>query len=159
MKSNYLPTDYQSFIYYVYKHTDPRTQELIYLGHGCRSRAWIHGSKLTCLRSQPHLDHLEEMVQDGFNANDWVELLFTGMTKEAANAKEQELIRTLRPRYNVPQGKQSLKLTPEQFSLCKVMREEGLFYHKIAEEVGVSTMTVYRALNGQTKNIGEDYAE
>jgi predicted DNA-binding protein (UPF0251 family) len=99
------------------------------------------------------------MTQDGFNASDWVELIFTGMNKEGACAKEQELIRTLKPRYNMPQGKHLLKLTPEQFDVCRVMREEGLFYHDIAKEVGVSTMTVYRALNGQTKNIGEDYAD
>jgi hypothetical protein len=158
MTSNYLPTDYQSPIYYVYKHTDPRTQELIYIGHGCRGRAWIHGSKLTCLRSQPHLDHLEELVQAGFNASDWVGLIYTGMSKETACAEEQGFIRTLKPRYNMPQGKHLLKLTPEQFELCGSMREDGMFYHDIAKEVGVSTMTVYRALNGQTKNIGEDYA-
>jgi len=157
--NNYLPTDYPEFIYYVYKHTDPRTQDLIYLGHGCRGRAWIHGSKLTCLRSQPHLDHLEDMIQDGFNANAWVELLFTGLSKEEACSREQGLIRTLKPRYNMPQGKHLLKLTPEQFDLCKALRKEGLFYHSIAKEVGVSTMTVYRALNGQTKNIGEAYAD
>jgi predicted DNA-binding protein (UPF0251 family) len=155
--NNYLPTDSEP-IYYVYKHTDPRTQELIYIGHGARGRAWTHGSKLTALRSQEHLAHLEDMVYSGYNPCDWVALIYKGLTKEAACKQEQEFIRSLKPRYNLPQGKQLLKLTPEQFELCKVMREEGLFYHDIAKEVGVSTMTIYRALNGQTKNIGDDYA-
>lgn len=46
---------------------------------------------------------------------------------------------------------------PDQLSKAKLLRGSGSFYHKIAEEVGVSTMTVYRALNGKTKNIGDSY--
>ena len=59
---------------------------------------------------------------------------------------------------NKCQSLKNLKLSPDQFTLCQEMREDGMFYSQIAEEVGVSAMTVYRALNGQTKNIGEDYA-
>ena len=33
------------------------------------------------------------------------------------------------------------------------MRDDGESYSAIAEELGLSTMTVYRALNGQTKNV------
>ena len=154
--SNYLPTDY---IYYVYKHIDPRTDELIYIGHGCRGRAWVHGSDKTVLRSQEHLAHLESMTQDGFVASDWVKIVATGLDKPSACKQEQELIRELKPTYNKPNGKKALKLTPEQYSLCLQMRQDGLFYHQIADEMGVSPMTIYRALNGQTKNIGENYAE
>jgi len=152
--SNQLPTDY---IYYVYKHVDPRTDELIYVGHGCRGRAWIHGSKKTCLRSQDHLNHLESMTTDGFIARDWVEVVSQGLPKSDAAKLEQGLIRDLNPTYNKPQGKHLLKLSPEQYGVCQRLREEGFFYHQIADEVGVSTMTVYRALNNQTKNIGEEY--
>lgn len=152
-----LPTDYQAFIYYVYKHTDPRTGELLYIGHGCRGRAWIHGSKLTCLRSQSHLDHLESMIQDGFNPCDWVDLIHSGISKEDACKKEQELIRLLKPKYNKPQGLALLKMTLEQLDLCKELRKNGLSYQSIANETGLSAMTVYRGLNGQTKNIGENY--
>jgi len=152
--NNYLPTDY---IYYVYKHTDPRYDELIYIGHGCRGRAWTHGSDKSVLRSKEHLARLESMTVDGFHAGDWVCILHSGLTKSDACKLEQELIRELKPTYNKPQGKHLLKLTPEQFALCQEMREDGMFYHAIAEEIGVSTMTVYRALNGQTKNIGEEY--
>lgn len=152
--NNYLPTDY---IYYVYKHIDPRTGELIYIGHGCRGRAWIHGSKRTCLRSQDHLDHLESMISDGLIPSDWVHIVIQGISKKYAATLEQELIRELSPTYNKPQGKHLLKLTPETYRLCQELRDEGLFYNQIADEVGVSTMTVYRALNQKTKNIGEDY--
>lgn len=151
-----LPTDY---IYYVYKHTDPRTEEVIYIGHGCRGRAWIHGSKRTCLRSQDHLDHLESMTQDGFIPTDWVTILHSGLDKSSACQIEQTLIREICPTYNKASGKHNLKITPEIFALCKELRNDGMYYSDIANEVGVSAMTVYRALNGQTKNIGDGYAE
>ena len=156
MSNNYLPNEY---IYYVYKHVDPRTDDLIYIGHGCRGRAWIHGSKKTCLRSQEHLDHLEDMTSDGFIPSEWVKIEIQGLSKSDACQLEQELIRDLNPRYNKPQGKHLLKLTPEDYLLCKELRETGMYYNQIADEVGVSTMTVYRALNNQTKNIGDTYAE
>lgn len=152
--NNYLPTD---LIYYVYQHKDPRSDELIYIGHGCRGRAWTHGSDRSVLRSQEHLAHLESMTVDGFHAGDWVYILHSGLSKSDACKIEQELIRKYSPTYNKPQGKTNLRLTPEQFTVCQEMRKDGMFYHDIANEVGVSTMTVYRALNGQTKNIGEEY--
>lgn len=157
--NNYLPTDYQSFIYYVYKHEDPRTGEILYIGHGCRGRAWIHGSRRSVLRSQDHLDHLESLTRDGFIASDWVVIITQGLDKKSACKLEQELIRDVQPLYNKPAGRHLLKMTPEQFVECKVLRDQGLFYHHIAQEVGLSTMTVYRALNGQTKNLGEKYAD
>lgn len=144
-----------SYIYYVYKHVDPRSGELIYIGHGCRGRAWIHGSRRSVLRSQTHLDHLESMTEDGFIATDWVKIVTSGITKTDACKLEQELIRELKPTYNKPQGLHLLKLSSEDLELCRELRSQGLFYNQIASEVGVSTMTVYRALNGQTKNIQE----
>jgi len=156
MSNNQLPTDY---IYYVYNHVDPRDGSLLYIGHGCRGRAWIHGSKKTCLRSQDHLNHLESMTRDGFVATDWVSIIVQGISKKDAAKYEQELIRDTEPTYNMPQGKHLLKVTPEIYKLCKELRDDGLYYSQIADEVGLSAMTVYRALNGQTKNIGDDYDE
>jgi hypothetical protein len=144
-------------IYYVYKHIDPRTSELLYIGHGCRGRAWIHGSKRSVLRSQDHLDHLEALTQDGFVATDWVEIVTTGLPKKEACKIEQGLIREHKPLYNKPNGKHLLKLTPDQVQKSRELREQGLYYQQIAEIVKVSTMTVYRALNGKTENIGEEY--
>jgi len=153
--NNYLPTD----IYYVYQHIDPRNNEVLYVGHGCRGRAWIHGSRRSVLRSQEHLDHLEELTFNGFVATDWVKVLHKGLDKKSACKIEQVLIRELSPVYNKPAGKNLLKLSPEQFELCKTLRANGLFYNQIADEIGLSTMTVYRALNNKTKNIGEFYGD
>lgn len=110
------------------------------------------------LRSQDHLDHLEMLTQDGFVATDWVQLVATGLPKKDACVREQSLIRELNPLYNKPQGKHLLKVTPELYKQCVDMRNQGMFYSQISDAVGVSPMTVYRALNNQTKNIGEDYA-
>ena len=146
-------------IYYVYKHIDPTTKELLYIGHGCRGRAWIHGSRRSVLRSQDHLDHLECLTQDGFVATDWVFIEQQGLPKKEACKIEQQLIREQNPRYNKSSGKSLLKLTPEQVGNCRQLRKQGLFYNQIATQVQVSTMTVYRALNNQTKNIGENYGK
>jgi len=99
------------------------------------------------------------MTQDGFVATDWVSIIVGGLKKKAAAKYEQELIREALPIYNMPQGKHLLKVTPEIYTLCKELREDGLYYNQIADEVGLSAMTVYRALNGQTKNIGDNYDE
>ncbi len=149
-----LPTDYQpDLIYYVYKHVDPRNGELLYIGHGARGRAWIHGSRKSVLRSQEHLTHLESMTQDGLLASDWVQIVQSGLPKKDACRIEQDLIRSLRPTYNKPQGLQNLKATPEVVRDFKDLRDSGLSYQKVAEVTGVSPMTVYRAMNGQTKNV------
>jgi hypothetical protein len=157
--SNYLPTDYQTFIYYVYIHVDPRDDQLLYIGHGCRSRAWIHGSGGTQLRSSEHLGHLESMTNDGFIASDWVEIIYQGLDKSSACKIEQRLIRELKPRYNKPQGLQNLKVDQGLFDRFLSLREEGLSYKEIGEVTGVSTMTVYRAVNNQTKNVGDFHAD
>lgn len=147
-----LPTD---CIYYVYKHVDPRTDELLYIGHGARGRAWTHGSKLTVLRSQAHLAHLESMTFDGFIPSDWVQVTQQGISKKDACVIEQALIRELSPLYNLPQGKSQLKLNLEVLNNCRWLRDSGSSYSAIASVVGVSPMTIYRALNGQTKNLQE----
>ena len=103
--------------------------------------------------------HLEALTQKGLVATDWVELLATGLTKKEACQLEQSLIRSHGPLYNKPNGKHLLRMTPDKMRQCKELREQGLSYSQVADATQVSTMTVYRALNGQTKNIGETYAE
>lgn len=142
-------------IYYVYSHVDPRDDEVIYVGHGCRGRAWIHGSKRTCLRDQDHLSHLEDLTLNGFLASDWVEVLVSGISKSKACKVEQEFIRDLRPRYNKQMGLSTLKVTEAMFSTMVELREDGMSYKEIGEIIGVSIMTAYRALNNKTKNIGK----
>lgn len=141
-------------IYYVYAHEDPRNNEVLYVGHGCRGRAWIHGSKRTCLRSQDHLDKLEYLTSIGYLADDWVSILHKGMSKSEACQVEQSLIRELKPKFNTQMGLKILKVSEEVFSSISTLRDDGMSYKDIGECVGLSTMTVYRALNNKTKNVG-----
>ena len=147
-----LPTDY----YYVYSHVDPTTGELMYIGHGYGPRAWIHGSRKTVLRSQDHLDWLHRMNTLHFLPTDYVIILERNLTKAVACKHEQQYIRTLNPLFNKPQGLQNMKVTKDSLEVMKGLRDEGFYYREIAEQLNLSTMTVYRALNNQTKNLGEN---
>ena len=89
---------------------------------------------------------------------DYVTILQKNMTKSSACAVEQQLIRDMKPKFNKPQGLQNMKVTKDSFEVMKGLREEGFYYREIAETLGVSTMTVYRAINNQTKNLGENNA-
>jgi len=134
------------YIYYVYGHVDPRTEETIYVGHGCRGRAWIHGSKRTVLRSQDHLDHLESMTQDGFVATDWVVIYNQGLDKTSAAKVERDLIKELRPKYNNQVGGYNLLMTKTLQNTCKELKSKGMSYEKIADELKISAMTARRAV-------------
>ncbi len=138
--------------YYVYWHIDPNTDEVVYIGHGCKGRAWTHGSRKTALRSQEHLDWLEEKNNQNFLPTDFVFILLKNLTKNEACAEEQNLIRTYNPRFNKPLGKSLLKINSEDFELIQELRSNGLSYKKISEETGFSTMTVFRVLNNKNRN-------
>lgn len=142
------------YVYYVYSHVDPRNGNTFYVGHGARGRAWIHGSKRTCLRSQDHLAGLDDLTDSGYIATDWVHIIKKGLSKSDACFLEQSIIRDISPEYNKPQGLQHMKINEEIFNNINSLREEGVSYKDIGVIVGLSAMTVYRAVNKQTKNIG-----
>lgn len=156
-----LPTDYRDEeerrTYYVYYHYDDVSDEIVYVGHGYKSRAWIH-SNGTSNRSPDHSDWMELQDQRGRLPCDYVEVYARGMTKSQACDLEQRFIRQFSPKFNKPQGISLLKMAPDDLITARALRQDGLSYSDIAKELNVSTMTVYRALTGRTKNIGEDYA-
>ena len=137
-------------VYYVYLHVDPITDEIMYVGHGYKDRAWICGSTT---RSQEHQDWYMNLVNDGYLPTDIVEIIHTGKTKPEACVLEQEYIRKIKTPFNKPQGLSVLKMDQELLAKAQELREEGKFYREIAEELNLSTMTIYRALNGRTKNL------
>jgi DNA invertase Pin-like site-specific DNA recombinase len=69
------------------------------------------------------------------------------LTKQQACEREYELIKELNPRFNKPYGVPCV-LVGDKLNEAKKLREEGLYYSQIAEALNVSTMTVWRALNG-----------
>lgn len=139
-------------IYYVYQHVEPVTDQLMYIGHGCRERAWAcrpgRGKTYSGGHRKPeHADWCLELMQSGCTPDDWVQIVKQGLTKDEAKILEYELINEHRPIFNYQIG-DNFKLSQEQRNTAFEMRETGLYYNKIAENLGVSTMTIWRYLNG-----------
>ncbi len=145
-----LPSVYQS-IYYVYTHTDPETEEVIYVGKGSRGRAW-HCAE-TNSRGYTHAQHLNTLTLQGYTPDSWVTIIASGLTSEEAYKLETDLIWSLEPfpKYNDKKDSCCV-LDNAKLILISKLRDEGLSYASIANEIEVATMTVYRALNGHTKN-------
>ena len=55
--------------------------------------------------------------------------------------------------FNKPQGARILKFTPEVQEQAIELRKEGLSYKGIGDVLGLATMTIYRGLTGETKNV------
>lgn len=136
-------------IYYVYHHEHPDTGEVVYVGKGSRGRAW-HCAESNS-RGASHAVWMNGLIADGFTPDAWVVLLETGLTEADAYAKEALLIDNHLPIFNSKHDA-ACKLTQDNLSQIKLLRENGNTYKGIGEIVGFSTMTIYRALNGKTKN-------
>jgi len=143
---NVLPT---LNIYYVYFHTDPETNEIVYIGKGSRGRAW-HCAESNS-RGEAHANWMNALVLDGFTPEAWVTLKETALTEKDAYVLERAYINQHLPKFNSKHD-QACKLSSEDLTKIVTLRETGLSYIKIAEQLGYSTMTIYRAYNGQTKN-------
>jgi hypothetical protein len=161
--SNYLPTDYQSF-YYVYCHEHPIDGTVVYVGMGQKGRAWsiansggdnaAYGS-----RNKDHYNWFLQLEANGHTLDEIVSIRAKGLTKREALDLEKDLMNEYQPVFNKVAGLNNLKMTEEKYLVAVAMREDGLSYATIGVELDLSPMTVYRALNGQTKNIGEEYGK
>jgi len=79
MTSN--PTDY------VYVHVHPkRTNEVVYIGRGSGSRAWSSAG-----RSKAHLVWIRGWEALGYSPDQYVRVIFRGLTPEQAVKKEKDL--------------------------------------------------------------------
>ena len=152
-----LPSLYQEMCY-VYEHFNPETHEVVYVGEGTGQRAWMcrggYANAKYGHRSPEHTEYLNGLMAKGFLPCNWVRIVRRGLSKSEARTIEQELVREKVPRFNRPLGKKLLKLTSKRLKIAIQLRATGLSYKDVAEHLGVSSMTVHRALNGQTKNIG-----
>lgn len=147
-----MVTDYHS--HYVYAHREVDGQ-IVYLGHGKGGRAWIYGSRKTVLRSPEHLTWIHEQDSVGRLPCDYVEILGRGLSKPDAAQRERQLIEKFQPRFNKQQGVANLKITPDILGYVSDLRKEGATYEDIGKSVGLSDMTVFRALNNQTKSVNK----
>jgi len=138
-------------VYYVYHHAHPETGDVVYVGHGRGYRAWAYGSTH---RSEDHNVWCFEQEQRGYTPDDWVLIYRVCLSKEEACKIEREAIDKISPKFNKKQGEKVMKMTPELLEQAVVLRASGMSYSEIANSIDLSTMTIYRAVNGQTKNLG-----
>lgn len=84
---------------------------------------------------------------------DIAEVVAQGLSKSDAHAMEIEIIREQDPSslFNLQSKVNLLAMSENDVQLAKKFRAEGVSYAKIGVTLGVSTMTVYRALNNQTR--------
>ena len=149
-------------IYYVYTHEHPVDGTVVYVGMGQKGRAWAianSGGDNAAYgnRSKDHFNWFLQLEANNYTLDQIVNIKARGLTKKEALSVERGLIDEYRPTFNKVMGIKLLKMTEEKYSKAVALREDGMSYSKIAEELGFSPMTVHRALNGQTKNIGEEY--
>ena len=121
--------------------------KIVYVGIGTKDRAWYCRN-----RHEDHQEWLDEMYNKGYTMEDIVDLGDTFISRKEALEIELNLIDEHRPKFNRNYELNNVcKLTKESFDLAIELREEGLFYKDIANELGVSPMTIHRALSGGTK--------
>lgn len=133
--------------YYVYHHIDPETNEIVYVGYGQGARAWMSDPPF---RSPLHSEYLGMLEHTGYTADQWVFIYERGLYRDEARSLEYEHIRKYHPTYNRTIRYSGLKFNPNLYDQAEDMRANGLSYQKIADILGVSTMTVYRGLNNKT---------
>jgi len=132
--------------YYVYSYRDDEG-EVVYIGHGCKGRAWHCGYS----RGDTLERHEWKMIQlsNGLLPSDWVHIERRGMTKQEAKDMEKRLVKDFEPVLNKclnPNYSRSV-VSADEIDRWKSLRLEGLSYKDIAEVSDYTTMTIWRALN------------
>lgn len=139
-------------MFYVYSHKDPETNEIKYIGHGRRGRAWYFS---TTTRSAYHYKYLTDLENKGYDPSDWVSFNARYLSKDEACSLERKLIKELKPEFNKIQGEKTLKVTPESLKQAFLLRKGGKSFSEIASELNVSTMTIHRAMSGKSPALEE----
>lgn len=132
--------------YLVYRHIDPFNNEIVYVGMGTLDRPWQVNN-----RSKEHTEWLRHFYNQTGSLESVVKPYAHQLSKMAALELELELITHYKPKFNKNYDYPLVTLTKEGFEKAKYLRETGNSYSTIARQLQVSTMTIYRALNGETK--------
>jgi hypothetical protein len=150
-----LPTNYQR---YTYIHRDPITNIVRYVGAGSKGRAWAcgwssKGGPKRGNRTKDHQKWLDSLFDMGYTMGDIVEIIQQGLTKVEAHILEQKLFKQYNSvnLFNIFSKPSLLKLEEKEIKSAQKLREQGKSYKDISCNIGVSTMTIYRALNNKTK--------
>mgnify|MGYP000403917419 CR=1 FL=1 len=133
--------------YYVYSYRDSDNDEVVYIGHGCKGRAWNCGYMKG--DTEERNDWKSIQIAKGLLPCDWVVIERRGLSKQEAMDMEKRLIADLRPalnRLNNPNHDFS-SVSKEEVEYWEHLRNEGLSYAKIAAQSDYTTMTIWRTLN------------
>jgi hypothetical protein len=153
--------------FYVYLHRHPETQQVVYVGKGTAGRAWACGTSTNAkhgrgTRTPQHQEWIDSLLDQGYTPADFVKIVKQGLDSKTALTLELELTEQYKNSstlFNVMcYGTANSVLTPEQLKKANGLREEfATSYSKIAQQIGATPMTVWRALNKKTKSYSEEY--
>lgn len=135
-------------VFYTYTHSDPLTQEVVYVGKGKYGRAW----DVTRARStnHQHSSWLKDMSSLGFIPTDWVCIIDKNLSeKDALYLEKQTLYRLGGTRFNGQSGEDNYqaKLTNEQAReiYTRSFSEKVI---ALSKEFGVSKAAIYHIKKG-----------
>lgn len=133
--------------YYVYSYRDEEEDEVVYIGHGCKGRAW----NCSAMRgdSLERAEWKEIQLSKGLLPCDWVHIECRGLTKQEARDLERRLIKDIEPVLNKHYNRNYnfSSVSQDEINRWIKLRNEGLSYKDIAETSDFTTMTIWRALN------------
>lgn len=136
--------------YYVYKHFDPETEELVYIGKGCGGRAWdVTRAKK---ENREHQDWMQTLCSKGFTPEDWVEICYKGLTEQQALRKEKELLNSLVTRFNRTTGEKQhqAKMTNDEARWAYLeVALRGRTHREVADTLGVSRSAISMLVSGR----------
>ena len=131
--------------YYVYKHIDPETLEVLYVGMGYGPRAYTtNSSGDRGDRSKEHALRLHQLMNEGYVPEEWVEFIIRNCRIETARRVEQDMIEDLKPKFNKRHGPPRLIQNLNDINKIINLRSEGLSYLKIGRMYGVSWSTIQK---------------
>lgn len=128
--------------YYVYKHIDPVTDELLYIGMGSKDRAWHY--RVSMSRHKMHMAHLDNLTKAGYLPSDWVNIEQKNLTKEEAKILEKRLIQEYKPKFNYQDVGGNPRINKDMKNKAQELKSQGITGSKAAKALGVSIMTTWR---------------
>jgi hypothetical protein len=123
--------------YYVYRHVDPVTRQVKYVGIGQYDRAW---SVRQTHRKQSHFMWLNQKISEGHTLQDIVEITHSNLTKGQASEIEKKLISEhkydFNELHNPNHWQRGRKCDKEMAFFAKMLHSMGYGYIRIAHLMG-----------------------
>ena len=125
--------------FYVYRHIDPESKEILYVGIGQYDRAWcVRGNN----RNKDHVNCLKELFLKGYTLTDIVQITDNMLSKQQAMKLEAEQVDLHRPKFNKLLNKDHWHIarqkTQDMCHFGKALNEMGYGYSRIAYLLGAS---------------------